>query len=290
MIWIELAGWSDVGRRREVNEDRLFYQVQQSSDTSPTALCIVADGVGGHLGGKVASHWAVETIKRELADLFIPQDPRATLHLTQAEIQSLLAGEDDDESTERAPSFEARSISRIRTAIEKANAAVREYALRRPDEARGAGSTVTMVLLKGLRAYVANVGDSRTYLLRNSRLAPLTHDHSLVAELVSAGKITPEQALDHPQSNLITRCLGYVDQIEVDINAHDLCSGDCLLLCSDGLWDALRDPGLMTRIIRSVPDLETAAHRLVQAANHSGGRDNIAVALLRVKERADIPV
>jgi protein phosphatase len=282
MIWIELAGWSDVGRRRDVNEDRLFYQVQQSSDAPPTALCIVADGVGGQLGGKVASHWAVETIKRELSDLFTPIDPRATLHLSQSELEAL----QDDQGQHP---FDALAISRIRMAVENANLAVREYALHRPKEARGAGSTVTMVLLKEMRAYIANVGDSRTYLLRDNRLTPLTRDHSLVAELVSAGRITAEEALDHPQSNLITRCLGYMDQVEVDIDPYNLVSGDCLLLCSDGLWDELRDPNLMVRIMQSAPDLETVARRLVEAANHSGGRDNIAVALMRIKERENIP-
>jgi serine/threonine protein phosphatase PrpC len=226
MIWVELAGWSDVGRRREVNEDRLFYQVQQSSDAPPIALCIVADGVGGHLGGKVASHWAVETIKRELSDLFTPTDPRATLHLSQSEMEALLKDDLED-----AHPFDALALSRIRMAVESANLAVREYAAHRPDEARGAGSTVTMVLLTGMRAYIANVGDSRIYLLRDSHLTPLTRDHSLVAELLSAGRITPEEAIDHPQSNLITRCLGYMDQVEVDIAPHDLRSGDCLLLC-----------------------------------------------------------
>jgi protein phosphatase len=284
MIWVELAGWSDIGRQRIVNEDRLFYQVQQSSDASPVAMCIVADGVGGQLGGKVASHWAVETIKRELADLFAPPDPRATLHLDQAEVRSLL----DQTGLEQDP-LDTLTIGRIRRAIESANLAVRKYALHRPDEAEGAGSTVTMALLKGTRAYVANVGDSRTYLLRDRRLTPLTRDHSLVAELVAAGKITPGQALDHPQANLITRCLGQMGTVEVDITAHDLLAGDVLLLCSDGLWDALRNPVWMARIIHAVPGLETAAHRLVQAANHNGGQDNISVGLLRITERADIP-
>jgi protein phosphatase len=284
MIWVELAGWSDVGRQRKVNEDRLFYQVQQSSDAIPVAMCIVADGVGGQLGGKVASHWAVETIKRELGDLFAPADPRATLHLDQVEVRSLL----DQTGGEQDPS-DAIAIDRIRRAIERANVVVREYALHRPDEAEGARSTVTMALLKGTRAYVANVGDSRTYLLRDHRLSPLTRDHSLVAELVAAGRITPDQALDHPQANLITRCLGHMDEVEVDIAAHDLGPGDVLLLCSDGLWDALRNPAWMARILRTAPSLETAAYRLVQAANHNGGLDNIAVVLLRLTERADIP-
>lgn len=284
MIWVELAGWSDTGRRRKVNEDRLFYQVQQSSDAPPIALCIVADGVGGHLGGKVASHWAVETIKRELSDLFTPSDPRATLHLSPEEMEAMR-----DAPVEEAHPFDAFAFSRIRQAIESANLAVREYALHRPDEARGAGSTVTMALLNGTRAYIANVGDSRTYLLRDSHLTLLTRDHSLVAELLSAGRITAEEAIDHPQSNLITRCLGYMDRVEADIITHDLRSGDSLLLCSDGLWDEVRDPELMVRIIQSTPDLETVTQRLVQAANHAGGRDNIAVALMRVIEREDIP-
>jgi len=284
MIWVELAGWSDTGRRRKVNEDRLFYQVQQSSDAPPTALCIVADGVGGHLGGKVASHWAVETIKRELSDLFTPSDPRATMHISQDEMDALL-----DLDAQDGHPFDAFAFRRIRQAVDSANLAVREYALHRPDEARGAGSTVTMALLKDTRAYVANVGDSRTYLLRDKRLTLLTRDHSLVAELVSAGRISAEEAIDHPQSNLITRCLGYIDQVEADITTHDLHSGDCLLLCSDGLWDEVRDPEWMVRIIQSAHDLETVAQRLVQAANHSGGRDNIAVALMRITEREDIP-
>jgi protein phosphatase len=284
MIWVELAGWSDAGRRRKVNEDRLFYQVQQSSDAPPTALCVVADGVGGHLGGKVASHWAVETIKRELSDLFTPSDPRATMHISQDEMDALL-----DEDAQDAHPYDAFAFRRIRQAVDGANLAVREYALHRPDEARGAGSTVTMALLKDTRAYVANVGDSRTYLLRDKRLTLLTRDHSLVAELVSAGRITAEEAVNHPQSNLITRCLGYMDQVEADVTTHDLHSGDCLLLCSDGLWDEVRDPEMMVRIIQSAPDLETVAQRLVHAANHSGGRDNIAVALMRITEREDIP-
>jgi protein phosphatase len=284
MIWVELAGWSDVGRQRKVNEDRVFYQVQQSSEADPVALCIVADGVGGHLGGKVASHWAVETLKQELADLFLPTDPRKTVALTEVERTALMEG---FEGAER-PS-DAVVMRKLREAIERANEAVHGYAMHRPQEARGAGSTVTMALLKGMRVYVANVGDSRTYLLRKGRLSPLTEDHSVVAELVAAGKITPQEAYNHPHANLITRCLGFLEGVEADITAHTLESGDCLLLCSDGLWELLRDERLMARIIESAPELEVAAHRLVEAANHAGGRDNIAAALLRVTERKNIP-
>jgi protein phosphatase len=284
MIWVELAGWSDVGRQREANEDRVFYQVQQSSDANPVALCIVADGVGGHLGGKFASHWAVETLRQELADLFFPTDPRQTVSMSEAEMNAFRQG---FEGAER-PS-DVMVMHRLREAIENANQAVYGYATHRPQEAKGAGSTVTMVLLMGMRAYVANVGDSRTYLLRKGRLSPLTQDHSVVAELVAAGQITSQEAFDHPHANLITRCLGFLEGVEADIKVHTLESGDCLLLCSDGLWELLRDERLMARIIESAPDLKVAAHRLVEAANHAGGRDNIAAALLRATEREDIP-
>ena len=284
MIWIDLAAWSDVGLQREINEDRVMYQVQQSSEADPVAICIVADGVGGHLGGKVASHWAVETLKRDLADLFFPADPRETVELAGVEVNALF---EEIKGAER-PS-DAVLMRRLYEAIERANQAVHEYALHRPQEAMGAGSTVTMVLVKWLRAYVVNVGDSRTYLLREGRIEQLTHDHSVVAELVAAGQITVEEAFDHPHANLITRCLGFLDQVEADIFPCSLQSGDCLLLCSDGLWETVRENDLMVRLVETAPSLETAAHRLVDAANHAGGSDNIAVGLLRVHERADIP-
>lgn len=284
MIWIDLAAWSDVGSQREINEDRVMYQVQQSSEADPVAICIVADGVGGHLGGKVASHWAVETLKHELADLFFPIDPRETVELTGAEINALL---DEVKGAER-PS-DAVLMRRLHKAIERANRAVHEYALHRPQEAMGAGSTVTMVLVKGLRAYVVNVGDSRMYLIREGRIEQLTRDHSVVAELVAAGQITPQEAFDHPHANLITRCLGFLDQVEADIYPYTLQSGDCLLLCSDGLWEMVRDTDRMVCLVETAPNLKAAAHRLVDAANQAGGRDNIAVGLLRVCEQLDIP-
>jgi serine/threonine protein phosphatase PrpC len=285
MIWVDLAAWSDVGRGREINEDRVVFQVQQSSEADPVAICIVADGVGGHLGGKVASHWAVETLKHELADLFFPTDPRETVQLLEVKINAQF---DEIEGAE-SPTDEVL-MRRLYEAVESANRSVHEYALHRPQEAMGAGSTLTMILLKGLRAYVANVGDSRTYLLREGRLEQLTRDHSVVAELVAAGQITPQEAFDHPHANVITRCLGFAEKVEVDIRPHTLQSGDCLLLCSDGLWEMVRDPDRMARIVEMAPSLDVAAYRLVDAANHAGGRDNISVGLMRVFQRPDIPL
>lgn len=281
MIKLEVAAWSDVGRQREVNQDRVFYQVLQSSDADPIALCIVADGMGGHLAGEVASHWAVETLKRELSDLFVPTDPRQTMQLTGAELRALA----EEASPDVSPS-DVAMMRKLRKAVERANAAVHEYALRRPEEAMGTGSTLTMALLRGQRAYVVNVGDSRTYLLREGHLTQLTHDHSVVADLVAAGCLTVEESFRHPQASLITRCLGYLDKIEADVEAHRLEPEDGLLLCTDGLWEALREPAMMVQVIESTPNLETAAHRLVDAANRVGGHDNISAALLRVTEAA----
>jgi protein phosphatase len=285
MIRPEVAAWSDVGRAREVNEDRVFYQVLVASEGDPVVLCIVADGMGGHLAGEVASHWAVETLKRELAELFVPPDPRDTVQVSGGDLAALAAGA----SRGLRPS-DIVMMRRLRAAVERANTAVRQYTLHWPEEAMGAGSTLTMALVKGKRAYVANVGDSRTYVLRQGQLLQLTRDHSLVAELVAAGHLTPEEAFSHPQAGLITRCLGYLDEVEVDIEPHTLESGDYLALCSDGLWEALRDPEIVVQIIQSAPDLDIAAHRLVESANQVSGQDNISVVLLRVLESPDIPI
>jgi serine/threonine protein phosphatase PrpC len=284
MIWIDLAAWSDVGLQREINEDRVAFQVSQSSEAEPVAMCVVADGVGGHLGGKVASHWAVETLERDLSDLFFPTDPRDTVELAGDEVTALF-----EEMPEAGRPSDMVLIRRLYRAIARANQAVHEYALHRPQEAMGAGSTVTMALVKGLRAYVANVGDSRTYLMRQGRIQQLTRDHSVVADLVAAGQITPEEAFDHPHASLITRCLGFLERVEADIQPHALLPGDCLLLCSDGLWEAMRNPERMVHIVETSESLEKAACRLVDAANKAGGRDNITVGLLRVSERPDIP-
>jgi len=284
MIRPEVAAWSDVGRLRDINEDRVFYQVLASSDEEPMAMCIVADGMGGHLAGEVASHWAVETLKRELADLFVPPDPRRTMQLSSAELRAL----DDAVRSGQRPSH-AAIMRRLSKAVESANRAVRRYTLHRPQEAMGAGSTLTMALLKGSTTFVANVGDSRTYLVHNGQVVQLTRDHSVTADLIAAGELDPRDAYTHAQAGIITRCLGYLDSVEVDISCHPLKPGDCLLLCSDGLWEALREPALMARIIETAPNLDVAAYRLVEAANHTDGRDNISAVLLRLVELPDIP-
>lgn len=276
---LEAVARTDLGRERELNEDRAFQQVIQSSDEDAVGLFIVADGMGGHLAGEVASHWAVETIKRELADLFVPRDPRATWDLSGAELRALA---DRGERPRRMPP--KLTEQRVRVAVEKANAAVHGYARHRPAEAMGAGSTVTMAVVEGPLAFIANVGDSRAYLVRNHQLQQITMDHSLVAGLVAASRITLEESYDHPQAGLIYRCLGYMPTVEVDIFRQELQVGDVLLLCTDGLWEMVRDPNRIVGIIEEAPTLDRAAQWLVQAANAAGGKDNISVVLVRVTE------
>lgn len=275
---LEAVARTDPGKERKLNEDRVFQQVLQSSDEDAIGLFIVADGMGGHLAGEVASHWAVETLKRELADLFVPRDPRATWNLSGAEWRALLA-----EGNKQIPRPPLRMTERrIRAAVEKANAAVHEYARHRPTEAMGSGSTLTMAVVEGPLALIANVGDSRTYLLRDHQLQQITIDHSVVAGLVASGRITLEESYNHPQTGLIYRCLGYMPTVEVDVFRQELQDGDMLLLCTDGLWEMVRDPRRMVSIIEESPTLDLAAQQLVDAANAAGGKDNISVVLVRV--------
>ena len=130
--------------------------------------------------------------------------------------------------------------------------------------------------------WIANVGDSRTYLLRDQKLQQITQDHSLVARLVSDGKIEPDDIFDHPQRNMIYRSLGQKEQVQVDTYWENLESGDMLLLCSDGLWEMFRDTGEIERIIVDEPSLEQACVNLIFAANLSGGYDNIGVVLAKI--------
>jgi protein phosphatase len=277
MLHYNVAVISDKGRQREMNEDRAFAQVYNTSDGQTVGLFIVADGIGGQLAGEVASHWAVETIRRELADYFTPRDPQATERLSHWEIEAA--------SIETSPThhlMESLVDQRVQRAVQRANAVVNEYAFRKPETASTAGTTVTLALAVGDKATVANVGDSRTYLLRNHELVQISHDHSVVANLVASGRIRPEDIYTHPHRNLILRSLGQRAAVDVDLFRQELQSGDYLLLCSDGLWEMIPDEKLMASLVESSPEPYLACKKLVAAANAAGGEDNISVILVKV--------
>jgi serine/threonine protein phosphatase PrpC len=275
--WLSVAGRTDVGRERELNEDRYYYKVVQSSDEGPLGLFLVADGMGGHLAGEVASQWAVGTLRRELAPLFRPQDPSVTRRLDAEALAAVGSG-----VTVR---LEETDLARLLAhAVERANQVLLGYARQHPKQAGDLGSTLTLAVVEDDRCTVAHVGDSRAYLWRDGKLTQLTEDHSVPGALLKQGKITPEEAHDHPHRSILYRCLGLKPGVEVDIYpAWVLQPGDGLLLCSDGLWDMVYPAAQMEALLASSDDLRTVCRRLVNAANEAGGEDNITVVLVRVE-------
>jgi protein phosphatase len=246
---------SDVGRKRKGNEDALFLNPEQS-------LYVVADGMGGHAAGEVASRVAVDAIN---------------------EFVALTAGSEEitwpfglDESI----SYDG---NRLKTAIRHANRKVLE-AMRESAEYEGMATTVAAVLVDEDVANIAHVGDSRIYLWSEGELEQLTSDHSWVNEQIQNGVISPEQARSHPLRNVVTRALGGRPDLVVDVQARRVARGDVLLLCSDGLTTMIPDEGISAILARSQGDVERAAQELVDEANARGGEDNITVVLLRFEE------
>ncbi len=277
--WLNVAGLSDIGRERGLNEDQLYFRVVQASDEGPLGLFVVADGMGGHLAGEVASQWAVETLKRELAPLFRPKDPSMTRRLGAEDLAAVGSG-----ATVRLRETDMARL--LLHAVERANQVLLGYARKHPEEASDMGSTMTLAVVENRRVTVAHVGDSRAYLWHSGQLNQLTEDHSVPGSLLRQGKITPADAHSHPQRNLLYRCLGLKPDLEVDIHpAFELQPGDALLLCSDGLWDMVYPVERLAAFLSSTEDPQAICRRLVKAANDSGGEDNITVLLVRVEAR-----
>jgi serine/threonine protein phosphatase PrpC len=212
-------------------------------------LFVVADGMGGAQAGEVASALAVEEFRRGLPA------PDA-----------------------EHPSLEQRLAARVRTA----NRRIYDTAQTEREQS-GMGTTLTAVYLEEAELVIAHVGDSRAYVMRDGELTRLTHDHSLVEELMRRGKLTPEQAAEHPQRSIITRALGIEPEVEVDTWTYPARAGDIVLLCSDGLTSMIDEP-LIAEVLSSEPELEAAGERLIREANEAGGRDNITVVLFRLEE------
>jgi PPM family protein phosphatase len=233
---------TDVGLVRQRNEDAYV---------ADYPLFAVADGLGGHLGGEVASRVAVDT-------------------LTEA-----AKGDGPDEGIP----------DRLRSAIQRANAEVSERASK-DQRLTGMGTTITAVIAGHDRVFLGHVGDSRAYLLRDGELRALTEDHSLVQRMVREGRLTPEQAEIHPQRSVLTRALGIDDDLEVDQATVEVTAGDRLLLCSDGLTSMVADE-VIRKILAGHDDPQAASQALVEAANAAGGQDNITTVVLDVQEAAE---
>jgi protein phosphatase len=243
---------SDVGRKRKGNEDSLFVNDEQR-------LYVVADGMGGHAAGEVASRIAVDAIN---------------------EFVCATAG--DEEITWPFGLDENISYdgNRLKTAVRFANRKVIE-ATRERAEYEGMATTVAAVLVDGDTANVAHVGDSRVYLYREAALTLLTSDHSWVMEQLQNGTLSADQARHHPFRNVVTRALGGRTDLAVDMQAHKMRDGDLLLMCSDGLTNMLADDEIAEVVREAQGDVERATQGLVAEANARGGEDNITVLVLR---------
>lgn len=295
-LQLKAAALSDKGRTRDVNEDTVYQTVASVPGEDSMGLLIVADGIGGRLEGAVASYWAVETIKDSLADLFSLRDPRDTAQFSRKEILDAVASVRNSHDTGRFDKEEIVSAEipsradhayltdRVKAAVNRANGAVRQYASARLGKAGDAGTTISMAVVQGSMVVIANVGDSRTYRLRNGEMRQITKDHSVIQRMVDAGMAQPEQVYTHPSRNLIYRSLGADNSVKIDIFAPAIAPGDYLLLCTDGLWEMVQSPGEIADIIYRATSVDAACTSLVEAANAAGGEDNIGVVVAHAYE------
>jgi protein phosphatase len=241
-VHITCAGRTDVGIIRSGNEDSYLMVPDRG-------IFVVADGMGGHAAGEVASEMAVHHIARELGSL---------------------KGLSDKDVTER-----------MQQAIRSANAAIFQRTLTEHDK-RGMGTTVTSLVLYEGRFLIGQVGDSRAYLLRDGKLTQVTKDHSYVQEQVDAGYLTPDQARTHPYSNVITRCVGANSDVQPDVYVGSVKINDLFLLASDGLTGMLEDPELHEIMKRSDLMPQEQVDQLINEANRHGGLDNITAIEVRI--------
>ncbi len=239
---IAVGARTDVGRVREDNEDSMLVQAP---------LFAVADGMGGHTAGDIASQTCIQVI----TEMSAKEPPNADGALVDY--------------------------------VEKANAAIYSKAQNDPQLA-GMGTTCTLIYLDGSTAHLAHVGDSRSYLVRGSEISQITEDHTLVERMVREGRLSREEAARHPQRNIISRALGIDADVRVDTIDIEVTDGDRLIICSDGLSSMLDDDSILGTI-EGVSDPQEAAERLVAAANERGGEDNITVVVIDAGRGTPVP-
>ncbi|MGA7613993.1 MAG: Stp1/IreP family PP2C-type Ser/Thr phosphatase [Thermoanaerobaculia bacterium] len=247
---IKAFGLTDVGRQRQHNEDAFLIDTEAN-------LYLVADGMGGHAAGEIASRIAVDTIAE-----FIDHTE-----------------EDDGTWPHAYDEHYKRSTNRLTAALKMANTRVLD-AMRKDSRLRGMGTTVVASLIEGDVISVAHVGDSRAYLVRGGQLRRITNDHSWVFEQVQAGMMTETEAERHPLRNVITRALGGALTVVPDASEITCEAGDSYLLCSDGLTGMVPEESIF-RIVTESEDVEEACRTLVATANERGGYDNVTAILIR---------
>jgi PPM family protein phosphatase len=255
-VGVAAFGLTDVGRKRRHNEDAYLLDKERG-------LFVVADGMGGHAAGEVASRITVESI------------------------QEYIAATEEEHESSWPFGFNSRVSlegNRLTTAVEKANEKVMRAVQNRP-ELKGMGTTVVAALFDADRATLVHVGDSRAYLFRDGELRRLTDDHSWVQEQVNAGILSEDEAKSHPLKNVVTRALGGAAHVSVDLIEVPVRPGDRFLLCSDGLTGMVSDEDLFASF-RSSEDLEKTVRHLIDTANDHGGVDNVTAILVEVGPEA----
>jgi PPM family protein phosphatase len=257
---ISYTALSDTGRKRSANEDS--YQVDGELN-----LFVVADGMGGHAAGEVASKIAVESIHD-----FIK---------TTGNDRDITWPYEFDETLSMAG-------NRLKSAIQTAHARVLEVTSQKK-EFQGMATTVVSILVENGKAQVAHVGDSRAYLIREGKLIQLTSDHSWVNEQLRTGAISSQQARNHPYRNIVTRALGGPNPVDVDVMEEEMKDGDIILLCSDGLNTMISDEQILEIVNRNKDDLDQGCKELINTANENGGEDNVTAILVKFSSQETLP-
>ena len=244
---VPIKAATDIGKVRDPNEDSFLTLGGKSSPRGFDALLVVADGMGGHAAGEVASQMTVDGIKR------------------------MLASEDLE-----SPDLEGNAFGAfLGKVLESVNQEVWEAG--QTPEKQGMGTTCTLAAMRGDQLFLAHIGDSRAYLLRDGELHQVSTDHSWVEEAVAMGTLTREEARVHPNRNVITRAIGLDQQVKVDTSSMPLAKGDLILLCSDGLNSMIPDDEIRSILIDNGP--KQVCQALIDSANNAGGHDNTTVAI-----------
>ncbi|MEM7027442.1 MAG: Stp1/IreP family PP2C-type Ser/Thr phosphatase [Pseudomonadota bacterium] len=256
---LEIVNRSDVGLRRPHNEDSTMTDLK-------SGLAILADGMGGYKAGEVARALAVTEI----------------YHNVSVQLKKLKSPQVD------ADSGLHKQSALIKNTIIEANSRIFNTA-KVEEECQGMGTTIIVTLFFDNKMAVAHVGDSRVYRLRNNELSQITRDHSLIQEMIDRGLYSPEEAHEKTPKNLVTRAMGIDPKVEVDVKEESVIPGDIYLLCSDGLNDMVADEEIHLTLSKYSANLVQAADKLVESAKKNGGKDNISVILVRVREEFSSP-
>lgn len=247
---VKIAGFTDTGLKRQRNQDHIGFD-------QDLGIAVLADGMGGHQSGEIASQMAVESVLEKLQSIC---EPKPTKSKTGSQLLD----------------YVSNTISYSNSMIYQAAETV--------EEQRGMGTTLVAVMIQDSQIYAGHVGDSRLYLYRADSLRRITKDHSLVQDLIDRGFYTEEEARSANVGHIVTRALGTKAQVEVDTLQHDLKASDVFLLCSDGLSDMVAGWQIQEILKEQSSNLEKAAKTLISKANRNGGKDNISVILMQISQ------